>query len=343
MYIMKNIVCTFVTCLSILIASGQQKPQYTQYILNNYILNPALSGIYNYTDVKFSYRSQWTGLKGAPVTDYFSIQGPIGKKDYETTATSFQVPGRNPRGTYYWEKYIASKPHHGVGLVMLNDKTGLYNRFSVDASYAYHMGLSARISLAVGFAAGIINIRYDLSRVNFADPNDPVVDRRGNTLNSLRPDLSAGLWLYSANYFVGLSAQQIIPQRYTFADKTTLGEATLIPHLFATTGYRFLLNDGISILPSVMFKYVHGSPTVPQFDFNIKFQYLDLLWVGGSYRFQDGYAAMVGFNVSNTFNIGYAYDFTTSHLNTVSGGTHEILIGFLIGNRYDESCPMPAW
>jgi type IX secretion system PorP/SprF family membrane protein len=332
------------TCLIILTAFGQQKPQYTQYILNNYILNPALSGIYNYTDVKFSYRSQWTGLKGAPVTDYFSIQGPIGKKDYKTTATSFQIPGRNPRGDYYWANSTASQPHQGVGLVIVNDKTGLYNRFSADASYAYHMGLTAHINLAIGFAAGVTNITYDLSRVNFAEPDDPVVSGgNGNTLNSLRPDLSTGLWLYSTNCFVGISAQQIIPQQYTFSGKSTLEKATLVPHLFATAGYRFQLDGQINVIPSVMFKYVQGTPTAPQFDFNIKFQYIDLLWLGASYRYQDGYAAMVGFNVGNTFNIGYAYDFTASHLNTVSGGTDEVIIGLLIGNHYSEKCPMPAW
>src|SRR5438067_12894592 len=90
---------------------SQQRPHYTQYILNNYILNPALSGIENYTDVKLSYRNQWTGLNGAPVTLYFSIQGPIGKQDYKTNATSFRLPGENPRGNNYWEQYTASEPH----------------------------------------------------------------------------------------------------------------------------------------------------------------------------------------------------------------------------------------
>ena len=75
--------------------SAQQKPYYTQYILNNYILNPALSGIENYTDVKLSYRNQWAGIDGAPVTMYFSVQGPINKSDTRTTATSYQIPGTN--------------------------------------------------------------------------------------------------------------------------------------------------------------------------------------------------------------------------------------------------------
>ncbi|MEP6701060.1 MAG: type IX secretion system membrane protein PorP/SprF, partial [Bacteroidota bacterium] len=65
--------------LCVLLCTAQQRPHYTQYILNNYILNPALSGIENYTDVKISTRDQWVGLNGAPKTSYFSIQAPIGK------------------------------------------------------------------------------------------------------------------------------------------------------------------------------------------------------------------------------------------------------------------------
>jgi len=98
-------------------ARAQQKPHYTQYILNQYIVNPALTGIENYTDIKLSHRHQWTGIQDAPVTSYLTIHGPIGKKDYRTTATSFEVPGENPRGKQYWQDYTSAEPHHGVGLI----------------------------------------------------------------------------------------------------------------------------------------------------------------------------------------------------------------------------------
>ena len=47
---MKNSLLTAIICLLSFTAFSQAKPFYTQYILNNYILNPALSGIENYTD-----------------------------------------------------------------------------------------------------------------------------------------------------------------------------------------------------------------------------------------------------------------------------------------------------
>lgn len=162
-------------------------------------------------------------------------------------------------------------------------------------------------------------------------------------INKIKPDLSAGIWLYSADYFIGISAQQIIPQKVKFADDAAYEGSRLVPHIFATAGYRFLLSEDINAIPSVMFKYVEGSPTKPQFDLNIKMQYRDLVWAGASYRLKDGYAAMAGMNVGNTFNIGYAYDFTTTDLNTVTRGTHELIIGFLIGNRFGDTCPRNVW
>ena len=319
---------------------GQQRPQYTQYVLNNYVLNPALSGIENYTDVKLSLRDQWVGLNGAPRTMYATIHKPIGKQDLKTSATSFEIPGENPRGQAYWENYEASRPHHGIGLSIMNDESGLYNRFSANLSYAYHIGLNPRTNLSMGFAGGIQKISRDGAKSTFnnGDPFDPA---QGSTADiyRIRPDLSVGLWLYSANYFAGVSAQQVIPQKVAFTDDT-LG-FKIVPHLFATAGYRFLLSDDINALPSFMVKYV--SPLDPQVDVNVKLQYRDLLWVGGSYRFKYGYAGMLGLNVGNTFNVGYAYDLTTTRLNTASRGTHEIMVGFLIGNKYGDTCPKNVW
>lgn len=338
---------TFIALVSLITlnVSSQVRSHYTQYVLNQYVINPAITGIENYVDVKISARDQWVGLAGMPKTSYLTAHAPLGKKDYRTSATSYSVPGQNPRGQYYWENYTAAEPHHGIGLSVINDKTGSFNRFTGTVSYAYHIGLNSTTNLSAGFAAGISKISIDRSKHDFngnGDPVDPAVNSAINgELFKYRPDLSAGLYLYSRDYFIGLSAQQVIPQRIAFSDDATYSkDAKLIPHLFLNAGYRFLLTDDINAIPSLMVKYINGSSKNSfQPEANVKFQYRDLLWVGGSYRYQDGYAAMAGFNVSNTFNVGYAYDFTTTNLNTVSRGTHELMIGFLLGNKYSEKCP----
>ncbi len=323
--------------------SAQQRPYYTQYIMNNYIINPAVAGIENYWDVKASHRLQWVGLQDAPVTTYITVHGPLRKSDYaRESATSFHASGSNPRGEAYWRDYVSPEPHHGVGFTMLNDKTGPLNRFAAYGTYAYHLGISPRTSLSGGISVGITNMSLDATKLNFGNTTvDPAVAGSG-VINRIKPDISAGLWLYSGDYFVGLAAQQIIPQQLTFADNTVqLQDGKLLPHLFLSAGYRMSLSENITFLPSALIRYVNPLPV--GYDFNAKFQYQDLLWVGGSYRYKDGFAAMVGLNINNSINVGYSYDMQTSNLNTVSKGTHEILIGFLLGNKFGDWCPRNLW
>jgi hypothetical protein len=74
------------------VLSAQQRPYYTQYIMNNYIINPAVAGIENYWDVKASHRMQWVGLQDAPVTTYLTIHGPLHKSDYERETATSSMP-----------------------------------------------------------------------------------------------------------------------------------------------------------------------------------------------------------------------------------------------------------
>ena len=338
---MRQVICLAITVVLFVTVDAQQRPHYTQYILNQYIINPALTGIENYTDIKVSHRHQWAGIDGAPVTTYLTAHTPLGKKDYRTTATSFAVPGENPRGERYWEDYTSAEPHHGIGLQIINDRTGPLNQFSAYATYAYHIGISPRTSLAAGFGAGFSRISLQTEKLQFAVAVDPAVYSSG-VINQFKPDFSAGLYLYSADYFVGLSAQQLIPQKIDFSDNTVKQNGgRLVPHVFATAGYRFLLNEDLNVIPSVMVKKIDPMPL--QVDINTKLQYHDFFWLGASYRVKYGFAAMVGMNLSNTVQVGYSYDYTTTTLNNYSHGTHELLIGFTIGNKYDDGCPRNVW
>lgn len=325
--------------------SAQQKPIYSQYVLNNYIINPALTGIENYTDVKLSYRNQWTGINGSPVTMYLSIQGPSNKKDYRTNATSFDVPGENPRGKSYMQDYTAAEPHHGFGGIIMSDKAGYINRWSGYVTYAYHKGLNARTTLSAGIQLGVTSVSLDASKIEWGslDPNDPAIGYNTGSIAKIRPEIGVGLWLYGADYYAGLSVLNIVPSKANFVTDTKYG-GEFVPHFMFTAGYKLFLNDDISLIPSAMFQYI--SPFPMQLYINAKAQYQDRFWVGSGYRMGDqlsGFTAMAGFNVSNTFNVGYAYDVSTSALSVYSRNTHEIIIGFLLGNKYGDFCPRNIW
>lgn len=340
----KYLVC-LVVFLGSISAHAQQRPYYTQYIMNNFIINPAVAGIENYWDVKASHRLQWVGLQDAPVTTYLTIHGPLKKSDYDReSATSFHAPGSNPRGEAYWQDYTSAEPHQGVGLTIINDKTGPLNRFAAYGTYSYHLGIGPATSLAGGISVGFTDMSLDASKLDFGNTTvDPAVASSG-IINRIKPDISAGLWLYSRDYFLGLAAQQIVPQQLSFSSNTNtvyLEQGKLLPHIFLSAGYRMSLSDDVSLLPSVLVRYI--SPLPLGFDVNAKVQYQDLIWAGASYRYQDGFAAMAGINLNHSINIGYSYDVQTSGLNAVSHGTHEILIGFLLGNRYGDWCPRNLW
>lgn len=338
---MNKAVVIFFCIFSSFVAKSQQKPQYTQYILNNFVLNPAIAGIENYIDVKAGYRSQWQGLSGAPLTSYVSIHAPLGDKfRYGTSTSVSQGGGSNPNNRSYLQNYKASEPHHGIGFTAVSDKAGPISRTDVNLNYAYHIGITEQINVSVGVAAGISKIFLDKTQVLLENPVDQALGR--DNFNQFKPDMSAGIWLYGPRFFAGVSAQQLLKNPIGFSDDpVNYDQGRKIPHFFATLGYKIYLGDDFAAMPSALVKSVNPVPL--SVDVNLKLAYKDRFWVGGSYRKDDAFAGMAGFHLGSLMNIGYSYDFTTSGLNRVSNGSHEIVLGIFLNNRYKVSCPQKSW
>ena len=322
--------------ISVQVVVAQQRPQYTQYVFNNFLLNPAVSGIENYTDAKVGYRSQWTGLQGAPVTSYITINAPLGKNFLQGDASAFPASGgENPSSRLYTQNYMAAEPHHGIGLMIVTDKTGPISQTNLDATYAYHLGLTNNLNLAVGVMAGVSHISLNTSELTLETALDPAIANGNNS--QWKPDLGVGIWLYSSTYYVGASVQQILPQNLYFSTNTAYNKSKTIPQLFLTSGVKLFLTDDVTLLPSFLIKVINPEPIT--YDINAKVSFKDKFWIGGSYRRNDSFGILAGLNISSFINIGYSYDITTSALNTVSNGTHEIVIGLLLNNRYKVTCP----
>lgn len=299
---------------------AQQKPQYTQYMQNMQVINPALSGIYHGIYVKAASRNQWLGLESAPKTNYITVSAPLNiDKDMLTAGSADfgieDVGTKDERDSYY-----ASENHHGVGMMVLDDRTGSLSRASVNLTYAYHIALGDMANLSLGVGAGIGRISLNVQDLRFEDGFEPLI-AQGNSIR-WSPDVNAGVYLYGANFFAGASMQQIMKQKVSFAQDYQSDE---VPHYFFTVGYRFWLGQDLSVMPSVMLKYVEPLPS--SMDLNLKLAFRNNVWLGGSYRKKDAFSAIFGFTVSKIFDVGYAYDFTQSELRTVSNGTHELVLG----------------
>ncbi len=341
---MKKLLLLLIVNVSCFAAHAQQKPYYTQYILNNYIINPAFAGIENYSDVKFSYRNQWQDLDGAPVTTYLTFHKPFGKTDSRSTPTSMQSAADNPY-LNYGDDFSTPSAHHGVGLTFISDKTGYVSRNTFGLTYAYHKPVSQQLILSAGLTAGFTNVSLDRTKIVWGslDPNDPAIGYNTGDLRKLMPELGVGIVLYDSSFFLSASALNIVPGKLRFVKNDIYGDF-FKPHIFLQTGYKFYLNNSLSLIPSVSVQFINPLPMFVHL--NAKLNYENLFWVGAGYRLKDelsGLAVMTGINLGRSINLSYSYNSTVNgRLKTYVGNTHEVVVGITIGKK-PESCPTNVW
>lgn len=332
---MKKSVVILVFLLVGTVAFSQIKPNYDQYILNHYLLNPAVTGIENYTDVKSTLRNQWTGIQGAPVTYGITAHTPIGKADTRITPTSFHLIGYDPVSEYNVENNSILEPYHGVGLSFINDKAGYISRWTLSASYAYHSPITSNTILSGGINLGLSRIDLDRGKIDLGDPNqfDPAIGYNFDELTKFKFETGVGLWLHNTKYYVGISTLNIVLGTNKFSYNDKYG-SPFTPNFFITAGYKYNVRNDLSVTPSILCQY--SEPGLIDTHLSCKAQYLDLLWVGASYKLSNqmnAYSGMVGVNVSKTIQLGYSFQKPMdSRLASYTSNTHELTLGFILGN-----------
>jgi type IX secretion system PorP/SprF family membrane protein len=304
---------------------AQQQAQYSQYMLNYYLINPAVSGTEDFTDIKVGYRNQWTGLAGAPVNYYVSGHTPIGK-----------MHESNSR----FHKGKPKKPHHTLGGLVTGQELGAFTHTGIYATYAYHAPLSQSFTLSMGVSGGVQNYYLDQNKLNFGDA---IVDPAATaSINSVKPDVNAGFWLYSKKIFAGISSMQLLRNKLDFTPGIGSNTAGAFNrHFYLTGGYMLEVTPDVKIIPSVLIKSV--IPQSFQIDLNTKVRYRDFMWAGFGYRKTDAFVVLVGGVIANTVELGYSYDLSTSKLSTVSNGSHEVMVGVRLHSKGKVICPGQYW
>jgi type IX secretion system PorP/SprF family membrane protein len=328
----------FFCCVCCLSVMGQQRPQFSQYVQNNYLLNPAVAGIESYTDLRLGFRNQWVSLEGAPKSFYASIQTSLNKNDRNVPSRKSRAHdfGKNKTNANKNNRFYV-RPHHGIGAVAQVDQAGLLTMTSFNVSYSYHLPLTKSINLSSGFNTGVVQYRLNRNDLDLVTPDDPfIVDF--NNINKL--DLGVGLWLYGRNFYVGGSGIQLIKSKNDVVLSNT-PRASLQPHYYATAGVRVPIHRELDIIPSVLVKMAEGGMTTV--DVNAKMIFGERYWGGVSYRHLDAASIMAGVHVSHFADVSYSYDFATSDMNRVSVNSHEIVVGLKLNNMRKIICPEWIW
>ncbi|HCT29634.1 MAG TPA: hypothetical protein DIW31_02620 [Bacteroidales bacterium] len=300
---MKRIRIILLTILGVIAyfsANAQQIPQYTQYMFNNYLTNPAVAGTYNYYQLRVNSRYQWVGLNDAPQTTGVSIFGPLSKRDM------------------------------GWGSYVFMDITGPTSRMGLMGSYAYNMPINDEFRISGGISLGFLQYKVDRSKFTLGDNSGNYVNFSDPTINSVNstftPDATIGFYVYNSLHYLGISAHQLFGQKLNLYNET-IGINRLRQHLIVCAGTRYILNRYYDIEPALLLKFPFGSKF--QFELNTKVTYKSQMWGGISYRFRDAIAIMIGYNYKKRYMFGYSYDYSYTSIRQYQSGTHEIMIGYL--------------
>ncbi len=272
--------------------TAQQLPLYSQYMLNDFSMNPAVAGTQDFFNVKSDNRFQWIGITDAPRTYILTFDGPI-----------------NPY-------------HIGIGTYVFTDITGPTRRTGFTTSYSYHLKLNNTLNLSMGLSVGILQFAVDGQSISLQSTGDQALVNQ--LMSALVPDFGAGIYLYGSKFYAGVAAPQIIPinaKLNSYADAKDI----MVTHYYATAGYNLDLGNNFSLDPCIVAKYVYPAP--PQLDMGARILYMHQFWLGGGFRTMDAAYAMLGYVYQKNLTIGFSYDYPVTDIHKYSFGTTEFYVG----------------
>jgi type IX secretion system PorP/SprF family membrane protein len=268
---------------------SQQLPQFTQYMYNTISINPAYAGSRDGFSITALNRNQWAGVSGAPVTQTLSIHSPL----------------RNDRV--------------GLGLSVINDKTGYEKYTYVYSDFAYRLDFANNVSLSMGVKGGMSY--YNLDNELFTDPqllDDPFFNDR---FNKWTPNVGIGFYLSAEDWYIGASAPKLINNNnHEYSEFLAMEQV----HYYFTGGYVFDLNESLKVRPTSLVKMTSGAPL--SVDFSGTFIFNEKFWLGANYRIDDAIGAFLDVEIFEGFRAGYAYEYSISDIRPYTSGSHEVLL-----------------
>jgi type IX secretion system PorP/SprF family membrane protein len=297
---MKKLFTTLVLFTLGFTSYAQQDAQFTQYMYNTISVNPAYAGSRDVLSIFGLIRTQWVGLDGAPKTAALSLHSPI------------------------------PNSRLGVGLSFINDRIGPSDENTLSADVSYTIPTSGKYKLAFGIKATASLLNIDFTKLNEYNPNDVL---GMNVESKFFPNIGAGVYYYSDSFYLGFSVPNMLETEH-YNENSTTNLATERLHYNLIAGKVFDLSPSLKFKPSVLGKLVQGAPL--QVDVSGNFLINDKLTLGLAYRWSAALSGLVGFQLSDSWLIGYAYDRETTNLGNFNSGSHELFLRYELFKSYEK-------
>jgi type IX secretion system PorP/SprF family membrane protein len=253
-------------------------------------LNPAYAGASGCAEIFFSHLNQWVKVEGAPVTSLFSANTRIGKS-------------------------------LGIGGNVLIDKLGMLQQIAASGTVSYGFTIAKQHNLRFGITGGYYQFRLNPTGAIAFDALDVIVNGGSQSSSSINSEV--GFLYQFKGLELSMASKQVL-QSFSNFGYTGLDGYGLRRHMVGLVGYKFQLNEKLSLKPSVLYKGINNTN---QFDINADINYKNFIQGGIGYRTQVGLIGRVGVNIQNLFFIGYAYEVPLQNIAKYSSGSHEIVIG----------------
>lgn len=301
---------------------SQQTPVYSQYMLNGFLLNPAVAGSEGYTAVNLTVREQWVGYSEGPATYAMSFQTRLMQDSRISRSKSVRKRGRS-----------ASRGGRvGLGGYIFNHSNGAVNRTGLKLTYAYHIDLD-RAQLSFGLSMLGYQYRLDEKKISLEIPDDNLWS--GARQSVFIPDADVGVYLTGKDYWAGFSVDQLLESALKFGDE---GYETMIMerNYNVMGGYDFMVNRDLTLSPSAYIKVAENGKV--QADISGKCYFKQDFWAGLTYRTGHSIVLLAGVRVDRLL-FGYAYDIGLNGLMKYSYGTHE----FTFVARFGDVASRHRW
>ena len=265
---MKKLLLIIVVILFTITAKAQQNPQYTQYVYNMNIINPAYAGSKEALNLNFLARTQWVGIEGAPQTLTLGGHTPLGR-------------------------------NLGLGLSVIVDKLGPVKEQNIYADVSYTLNFDNERKLAFGLKAGFTAFNLCLTCLTSVDQETSAfLDRAAN---KTLPNIGAGLFYYTNNFYLGFAMPNLLETFYFEKTGNQITNGSEKTHFFLNSGYVFDLNRDVKLKPSIMVKATQGAPLSIDFSGNVLMY--DKLEFGLSYRLTESVSALVNIRARKNLRI----------------------------------------
>ncbi|MDR0828577.1 MAG: PorP/SprF family type IX secretion system membrane protein [Prevotellaceae bacterium] len=311
---MKKVLIVFLICFTAVCKiCAQFDGQYSQYVNNLAVINPANCGAQSMMQVSILQRTQWLGFKGAPIVSMLSVDAP------------FKI----------------GKSENGAGIQFLSDIFGVFNNQQVNFAYSHRFKIKGN-HLAAGVNLGFVNLICNAGDKNSNNNSGKdstnarlvhLIESEYHKINDefipddkqsgIGFDLGFGVQYLAQKWRVGFSVAHLNHPKMHLGDKFVFDIKPFYMlhggYDIATSNPNYGLRANLLVSSDLISWTFHASLIM---DIKEKF------WAGLGYRLGNDISFMFGMKLFEGFKIGYTFDLPTTQFIAASAGSHEFFASY---------------